>query len=479
MVRTRLASHRSRRRSPVRRDILGGAIEAPSTAFALLVILAIALWVGGGASMADVWGQSVVRGTATLGLVLVALFGARPDWRCDRPALIFIAAALLLVLVQLIPLPPSIWLHLPGRAPFAEAAGLAGQGQPWRPIAIVPSGAANAATSLIVPLAVVALLAALRPEERDWLPVGVLIVISGAALVGLLQSTAATYENPLINDEPGVASGVFANRNHFSLFMAVGCVLAPAWAWSRPQHGLGWRGPVALGLVLLYTALIVVSGSRAGLLLGALAVVVSAVLVQAPVRAALRGYPRWVFPMLLLLVALGMCGLIWASISADRAISVSRAVGDDVIGDVRVRAASTIWAMAGHYFPIGSGAGGFDPIFRVHEPFKLLDVTYLNHAHNDFVEIVLDDGAAGALLLILGVLWWARGTWRAWAAWFAGRWHDALLPCAASIALLLVGLASLVDYPARTPLIMALLVVLSGWLVDVRPRESDEPLPNR
>jgi hypothetical protein len=25
-------------------------------------------------------------------------------------------------------------------------------------------------------------------------------------------------------------SGTFANRNHFALFMAIGCVLAPAWA---------------------------------------------------------------------------------------------------------------------------------------------------------------------------------------------------------------------------------------------------------
>lgn len=449
------------------------AIKLPSLELVLIAFFGVALWFGGGASAADVWGQVLVRGVSTSCLVIVLLFGARPSWRLDRPAILFVSAALALVLVQLIPLPPAIWGHLPGRAPFVHAAALAGQAQPWRPIAIVPSGAENAAGSLIVPLAAVVLLAALRPTERKWMSAGLLVLITGAALVGLVQSTASTYQNPLINDVPGVVSGVFANRNHFSLFLAVGCVLAPAWACSQPQRGLSWRGPLALGMVLLFSVLIVVSGSRAGIPLGGLAVVAGVMLVSAPIRAALRGYPRWVFPLMALLVATGMGSVIWASLSANRALAINRAIEEDVAGDIRLQAAPTIWEMTWHYFPAGSGAGGFDPIFRIHEPFSLLNLTYLNHAHNDFAEILLDNGAAGALLLLLGVLWWGWGSWCAWRAWFAEQSPDALLPCAASVALFLIGLASLVDYPARTPLMMSLLVLLSGWLNSPSVRRAD------
>lgn len=456
----------------------GVSLARPSLALILLAVFAVVICIGGGASMADVPGQAVVRGGAALSLVLLLLFGARPTGRSERPALILVGAALVWVLIQLIPLPPSIWLQLPGRALFAEAARVAGEAQPWRPLAIVPSGAANAAAALIVPLTTVVLIAALRGDERAWLPTVLLAVITASALVGLIQATGATYENPLINDEPGVVSGTFANRNHFSLLMAIGCVMAPVWACLNPRKGIGWRGPLALCLVLLFVMLIVIGGSRAGLPLGALAVVLGLVIVQAPLRVALRGYPRWLFPALLLLVALGTAGLIWASISADRAISVTRAVQDDVAGDVRLRAAPTIVAMTRHYFPIGIGAGGFDPVFRLHEPFDLLQLTYWNHAHNDFLEVVLEHGVAGVLLLFCAIGWWVWGSARAWRAWFAGQGAAALLGCAASVAMLLIALASIVDYPARTPLVMFTLVVLSSWLAGVpeRAREASAPL---
>ena len=110
------------------------------------------------------------------------------------------------------------------------------------------------------------------------------------------------------------------------------------------------------------------------------------------------------------------------------------------------------------YFPIGSGLGGFDPMFRMQEPFALLKPTYFNHAHNDFLEIVLDAGLPGLVLLIGGLGWCF---WTSVVAW--RNKHD-MLPKLGSATMLLLIAGSLFDYPLRTPMMMAFAVVASVWL---------------
>ena len=113
------------------------------------------------------------------------------------------------------------------------------------------------------------------------------------------------------------------------------------------------------------------------------------------------------------------------------------------------------------YFPAGSGFGGFDTIFRVHEPYALLKPTYFNHAHNDWLEILLDGGLPAALLLVVALGWWLRASIRVWRA---SADSNMLLGRAGSAALLLILIASAVDYPARTPMMMAMIVLASLWL---------------
>ncbi|MFI2901517.1 O-antigen ligase family protein, partial [Klebsiella aerogenes] len=88
----------------------------------------------------------------------------------------------------------------------------------------------------------------------------------------------------------------------------------------------------------------------------------------------------------------------------------------DAGADVRVHALPSVLAMIRIYFPAGSGFGGFDTIFRVHEPYALLKPTYFNHAHNDWLEILLDGGLPAALLLVVALGWWLRASIRVWRA---------------------------------------------------------------
>ncbi|KZE13276.1 O-antigen ligase family protein [Sphingomonas hankookensis] len=448
------------------------AFPRPGIGFVLLAILLGFLWLAGGASRADALGQIVVRTVAWLSLIVLALFGPRPALRDVKPVALLLSAALLLVLVQLVPLPPAIWQSLPGRAMLSGATDIVGEAQPWRPWSMVPGATWNAAGSLIVPIAVLLLIAASSPQERKWLPSILLVFVTLSALTGLIQFSGASFNNPFVNDTPGQVSGNFANRNHLSLFLAIGCVLAPAWVFldGRRPH---WRGPVAIGLLLLFILTILATGSRAGMIVGMSGTLLGLLIANVPLRRELQRYPRWVLPVLLagILVAIG--GMVLLSVAADRAESINRAIVTEGDAEIRARALPVVLSMERTYWPAGTGFGSFDPVFRINEPLDLLKPTYFNHAHNDFLEIALDGGVAGLALMIAALLWWAGVSLRAWR-----QGKDMVRSRLGSAILLLTLIASAFDYPARTPMMMATIVVAAIWLAEVRKGSRSSALPN-
>lgn len=427
----------------------------PSISFALVCGMLVVLWVAGGASRSDALGQIVVRAGAWVSLILLSLLGERPLLDRARPVLILLLATIALPLLQLIPLPPLIWQTLPGRERFADVAPLVGRPLPWRPLAIVPGTAINAMSSLVVPLAMLLITAGLNDRERSRLPGLMLILVIASMLLGLAQFSGMGFNNPLINETVGRVSGNFANPNHFALFMAIGCILVPAWALDDARR-INWRIPVALGLLLLLTLTTLASGSRAGMLLGSVGLCLGLYLQQSAIRRLTRGYPRWALPLLIVTVLGLIVTFAFISFSVDRAQSLNRLLEVESGQDMRVRGFPVVIAMIKEYFPIGAGMGGFDPLFRLHEPFSLLKILYFNHAHNDFIEIVLDAGFAGLVLLLAACGWWALRGIRVWVT-------ERDLPESSegrlgwAILLLMLG-ASVVDYPARTPLMMAIIV---------------------
>lgn len=428
--------------------------------FILLCLLLGTLWIAGGASRGDVAGQVVARLVAWCLLIFAFLFGERPDLATGRPVLFVLLAAIVLVLLQLVPLPPAVWQALPGRTIFSEAAAASGQPQPWRPSAIVPSAAVNAAASLVVPFAAWLFAGRLNHAEQQRLTALVLILCTGSALLGLIQISGTGLSNPFINDTASQMSGTFANRNHFALFLAFGLLVAPVWAFQK-DHRFAWRGPVALGLVLFFTLAILGTGSRAGLGLGAIAIVLALTLVRQRIRRELDRYPRWIFLALIAGIVASIIIAVFIGITADRAVSINRLFDNDVGQDMRRRSLPVVWSMIVTYFPMGTGAGSFDPIFRLHEPFRLLKPTYFNHAHNDFLEVILDTGIFGLGLMLAALLWWVRAGWHTWRR---GNGSEVILPKLGWAMLLLVIIASMFDYPARTPMMMAMIAVAGVWL---------------
>jgi O-antigen ligase len=116
------------------------------------------------------------------------------------------------------------------------------------------------------------------------------------------------------------------------------------------------------------------------------------------------------------------------------------------------------------YFPWGSGLGTFRSIYQLYEDPAEVTSTYVSHAHNDYVELALETGLPGILLLLLFLSWWGRASWRAWS--------DADLNAyarAATIASAAILVHSLVDFPLRTATIAAVFAMCLALLVERPP----------
>lgn len=431
-----------------------------SLPFWMLVIFLGVLWMAGGSSRADVVGQVVTRTVAWIMLVIYILAGPPIVWARMRPVAIILGLCIFLVVCHLVPLPPAIWSSLPGREILLPAATLAGLPQPWRPLSISPSATINALNSLVVPCVTLVLAAALSREQHRRIASLLLALVVGGCLIGLVQLSGSRFDNLLINEMQGYVSGNFANRNHLALFVAIGCVLALEWG-TRDTPWNRWKALASLAMLTIFFMIILTTGSRTGLIVGLVAIGAAAAIVRKQAMHEIKRLPS----SIVLAVGAGMAAMVATAMIL--AIKFGRAEAIDRLAlnageDLRVKAVPVVIGMIGDYFPAGSGMGTFDPAYRISEPIALLRSTYFNHAHNDWLEVALDGGLPGILLMMAAVGWWLRASVEAW------RTHQpngALARPATAICLLVMA-ASITDYPARTPMIMATLVLAAMWMSD-------------
>lgn len=441
--------------------------RAQTLRFVLLSIMMAVLLAAGGASRADALGQFVVRFAAWLTLLFLLVRASWPRWDDIRPLAAFLLCAIGLVALQLLPLPPAIWTALPGRGVLEKAALSLGEPQPWRPLSISPDATRNALSSLVIPATVLMLLAGFDYRRHLQLLALLVAMVAVSASLCVLQFTAVDFDHPMINDLPGGIAGLFANPNHMALFIAIGCLLVPGFVLQKIRHtllSLALSSAAILVLVLVAMA----TGSRSGLVLCAIGIALGVLTVGRRIVDGLRSIPRSVAIVLAALTALTMVGTIFASIALDRAASVERALDMDTFGDIRFAVWGTTVMMIQRYLPFGTGFGTYDPVYRISEATNDLGQKYINQAHNDVLQLALDGGLFAVLLMIWAMIWWGRCSLYAW------RDHNAMLARLGSAMLFLVFIASLIDYPARTPMIMAVSVIGAVWLSTVHHRGSRE-----
>lgn len=437
--------------------------------FATLIAFLVLAFLAGGSSRADVTSLVILLPAAVL-CCGIAVWGLRPQHLVTyRSPVLLMATAIVLTAMHLIPLPPALWHALPGRELVVQHDRLLGLAGLWRPISLNPSGTRDVLYGFVVPLTT--LLLGIR-LERDRLAQLLPILIMFGCLSGLwaiiqfaggLDSIFYTYRV----SNPDVATGAFANRNHQALFLASLYPLLGIFAAMPSDESLRGRargrrfGALGIGMFLL--PLIIAGGSRIGLATAAVGIVIGVLLYAMGASYEGAGRSRGRERRSIIRTALGLgiatvAAMLLLTLFTARTASFDRLFQASSTQELRFKVWPVIAELVGHYFPIGSGIGSFVPVFQVAEPNSILRPTYLNHAHNEFLEIALTAGLPGMLLLLaafVALVAWIRRA-------FARRRTERIAQGGVVVIMLLV-LGSLTDYPLRTPFLSCVLVVASLW----------------
>ena len=378
-----------------------------------------------------------------------------------------------LVAIQLIPLPYRIWSELPGRSMVVQLDIAGDQLGLWRPISLSPSRTANSLASLIVPLAAV-LLFHIYPNNRkkDFLAWIIVIALCNSML-GILQllgpSGGALYFYEFTNATEAV--GFFANRNHSSVFSGMSLLIISYFYgqnWSIFRFNIRYTNILlSTGFIIIFIS-IILNGSRAGFLCGGIALFIGLIIFNVKnfydtdhKIGKLSRFSSIVGSIAILIFSAALILMFFVS---DRLPAVTRIIESDNMSNIRAKAMPTLFEMIGTYWPVGAGFGTFDKAYFIHERNELLMPSYFNQAHNDLLQILIEGGAPIALIAVAGILWYIFSALKLFSSTSSNICH--LLFWFG--IMMILAIASLVDYPLRTPIFSAVTVWLVAFLYTAR-----------
>ena len=432
------------------------------------LVVVLAMLFGGGGYQG--WSDAVVQ-LAALPLLAWALFKLTPSQlgRGGQSAIVLLCAILALPLLQLIPLPPSLWSSLPGRGEYAAAYEAAGIAVPWLPISLDPSATWLGLLSLLPATAIFLAMLSLEQRSRRILIVLIFIVVFANVLLDLQQ----TWDGP---DSPlrfyaitnlDRAVGLFANANHNAALLYSAIPFAAAWAIGLVHdNGRGRRIGLALLALLMFMTIIGVTltQSRAGMALLFGAGLSSVLLVWR--------HDRGQSGRRLLLVAIG-ANLVALLLAFQLGfVALMQRTEEQGLKDLRWPAAQVTSEAAIANLPLGSGFGTFVPVYDRFAPRTLIGERYLNHAHDDWLELWLTGGVPAIALAIAFLAWLAASTVRLWRSGQPERpVLDLVLAQAAPIVIVLLLLHSALDYPLRIPALSVLFAMACAFLIPRRKVE--------
>ena len=431
------------------------------------IMFIVTVFVLGGGSRHDITSLALLRPISVVALTYAALVITRDQLNELKVLWVVAVLAISMVAFHILPLPPAIWMLLPNRE-LAQIVGQAvGIEQPWRPISLVPYRTFNTLFSLFVPVAVLALMTKLTKKQQYLVLPPLIIMGLISALIGVLQLTGPPgglfYFYKITND--GSPVGLFSNRNHHSTFLACCIPLLTALVYAPNKLSASRQKFLTLSAIfcgMLFFMVILVSGSRSGILLGLLGLFSVLLITGHGVGAKQLRVRRWSSVAILGVSAVFIFLSTWFA----RSESLSRITRFDSNEELRFLVWSPIFDAAVKYFPVGSGFGTFEEVYKVDEPSNLLSFTYLNHAHNDWLEIVLTGGLPAILLAMVCIIGWCVAAFQLFSKFEPNRNNGIIFGRLGVIVIFLLGVASIADYPLRTPSLSVLLVISAAWIIN-------------
>jgi len=436
------------------------------------------------------WGYAGLIGGGLFAICIITtrrIIDNNGGLRCTGAEWLLLAGASI-PLIQLIPLPEA-WLttlspqlsHILPAWNDGTTAKLLGR---WQCLSVAPEETRIAlslwlACSLIF-FYTVQRISNVNDVERilRWL-VPIVIVLS---VFGLLQYFFNNnkffwlYSHPFAKTNDAVKA-CFTNRNHFADFVAL--TAGPLLWWylandrsqrtrrfgtaaffREPSHlgdtGFGYLKWLALPIVLLALLL---TQSRGGTFAAAISLAVAGIALYQ--TDALK--KRWMGAF-----ALGIAFLIAAVLIVGtdtifrRWEAVTQLSWDQIDqGEARRSVWQNTWRAAQDFLVTGSGCGSFSVVHPLYQTTRSSHL-YYTHAENGYLQVLLETGLPGVVLLVLVcgtlIVW----TWRAWRLAPSSRHRSATGVIAGG--LLAFAFHGLVDYVWHVPALAAVVAMLVGCL---------------
>jgi O-antigen ligase len=365
----------------------------------------------------------------------------------DRPTstagLALFGAVALLAFIQIMPWPCE-WLQGLRPQPYMPALGSCST-------TTISLSSHRTISGLISCLTMTFLFLALSKLDESEVGLAGRFVVTGV-LINLALSFATFSQSDMswLSDLLGYQAelGAFQNENHYSVYVAVGILAALT---VRPQGYMRVWNLLLVTLVLLF---LLAAGSRAGVLIGLVVSLLAFGMIACRSRST-----AILAPGLGLVAAAYLYGL-W--------IKFTEVEGDQILD--RRDYALTTWDAIRDQWPLGTGFSTFDLVYPRYEKLEQVYSAFVNHAHNDFLEVILEGGFAGTVVLAacLAVIV---------MRFIRVRHREAARTAFVSILIILAH--STVDYPLRTMGIASLFAFFAALLFARVPGSSVVPVRDR
>lgn len=396
--------------------------------------MVLAMMLGGGAA-SGLWTDSVLE--VIILLVSAAVLADPNGEPIDKRVVWLVGAVACAVLVQLIPLPVQLSEAVrPDLLLRAREGGLA-----FSPIS---TDLGRTLGCLLYVAALAALFLAMLRIRGECLHGLLPFFLTGVALnlaVAAIQYGASSQVEIATALPFTVTAGVFANRNHLASLLYVSLPFLIYLATFRGKGILAGLGMLCVLLILL------AAGSRAGALIGIAVIVLSTLFLSLRSRVGLGAIAGLV--AILGIYAMGS----WTLLE-------SRGIEDLS----RMQMARTTMEGIGQNWLFGVGFGTFARAYPIYQDTSEIVRNYVNHAHNDFLELIFEGGILSVVLLL---------AYLCLVIWQVASVRYNLFQKAAALSILFILVHSVVDYPLRTLAVAVPFIYFNALLfhLGIRPKD--------
>jgi len=411
--------------------------------WSLGALFILCLFIGGGTQTSLITDAIIEMVTI---FVCVGILFTKQSTAIDRRLLVFPLIVMAAMAMQAAPLPIGLaerFWPAAARSAWAVSGDGAKYGFATINLAATIGALACVATASLLLWTLASLSAWQLRALLPFIGVGVLANVAA----GLVQMSVNHFEPVSYLLPYEVQAGFFANQNHFATLLLM----------TLPPLAVAAAGPsrLAAGLALFIALVLLLAvGSAAGVVVG---------FGTAFLSFGLMGGFRSLKPASLAAMICG-CG----ALAAAAAYNVATKHPNVNAGRLDFLRTSLDAIRDNPVF--GAGYGGFVQAYQIYERTADIYGEYVNHAHNDYIELVVEGGAVAAALIAL------------YFALLLTRLSERLrgpVSLTAFLCILVVLIHSAVDYPLRTLAILYLFVYAHAVLFADEPSEAPQPVAPR